>query len=153
MKCIDLDPELFFDPSRELEAVAVCQSCPFRMECVSWGAEAEYGVFGGSLPIDRAVERFRALHTGPERDHEFSLILQLCAERGATSSTEIAQMTGIHHRAVALRMGEGQSVDKAAIVELSNQGMSAGKIGLRLGVTKDTVTGVLRRHKRQLAAA
>ena len=42
------DPDAWFDPAREREAVAVCASCPVRAECDEWATRTRqrWGVWG-----------------------------------------------------------------------------------------------------------
>lgn len=68
--CRDVDPELFFgikdSPAgaspfaRELRAIAVCNRCPVRPQCLNWAmaaAEVKHGVIGGLRAADRAALR------------------------------------------------------------------------------------------------
>jgi WhiB family redox-sensing transcriptional regulator len=61
-RCIGEDPELFFPigstgPAVEqtARAIAVCQDCPVRLECLEWALETcqDAGVWGGLSEEDR----------------------------------------------------------------------------------------------------
>lgn len=69
------DPELFFPVAEEgsdafaaqaARAVAVCEGCPFREECREFAVRSgqEFGVWGGSLPSERRVERAALVAVG-----------------------------------------------------------------------------------------
>lgn len=62
MPC-ESDPDLFFPDDligeqRELSeslAIELCKSCPIKKPCAAYAieAQAEYGIWGGTLPSDR----------------------------------------------------------------------------------------------------
>jgi WhiB family redox-sensing transcriptional regulator len=45
------------------EARAVCDRCPVRAECRTWGADKAHGVFGGTSPEERGTKT--PGHVGP----------------------------------------------------------------------------------------
>lgn len=47
--CKDANPELFFDTTRQEEAVAVCNTCPVIEECLRHAVvnNLDWGVWGG----------------------------------------------------------------------------------------------------------
>lgn len=47
--------DFFFDPATEDEAVAVCQLCPIRTDCLAWALSKPeyYGVWGGMSEAGR----------------------------------------------------------------------------------------------------
>lgn len=76
--CAGIDVEFFF-PERGIgrstmtderlseetrRALKVCASCPVRKECLDYGLEDDYGIFGGLLPRQRQILRNR---TTPRR--------------------------------------------------------------------------------------
>lgn len=62
--CRDADPRKF-DAStgeaptskRVLLAKETCQGCPVRVECLEFGINEEFGVFGGLAPVERKALR------------------------------------------------------------------------------------------------
>lgn len=57
--CLGMDPELFFPGKGEAltPAKAVCASCPVRTECLDWGMEEGFGIWGGTSDRDRRKMR------------------------------------------------------------------------------------------------
>jgi WhiB family transcriptional regulator, redox-sensing transcriptional regulator len=65
----DLDADLWFPVNphpvrarREAaEAIAICDACPVRAQCLAWSLEhwtlGQHGVWGGLVPADRAALR------------------------------------------------------------------------------------------------
>lgn len=55
--CKDAEPELFFPATYEdsREAVAICNSCPVRIDCLEYALEARerFGIWGGMTPKQR----------------------------------------------------------------------------------------------------
>lgn len=68
--CLDVDPDMFFDPDRtvQLQAIAVCQRCPVMQICRQKALDHvgvdKHGVFGGLTPSGR--ERARAANRPPK---------------------------------------------------------------------------------------
>ena len=67
--CRDVPTEVFFEPALEPEALAYCQGCAHRGECLALAMKEEgsapygrYGVRGGTTPLDR-----QRLHRGRNR--------------------------------------------------------------------------------------
>lgn len=63
--CRDVDPELFFPASGNIEyaepAIAVCRRCPFLHECLAYALTHDVdGVWGGTTPAQR--DRLRDQH-------------------------------------------------------------------------------------------
>jgi WhiB family transcriptional regulator, redox-sensing transcriptional regulator len=66
--CLTVDPDLFF-PSKggtPRWALAVCEHCPVKPECLEWALLAEesttsrYGIWGGATPAQRdTIARIR----------------------------------------------------------------------------------------------
>ena len=44
---------------------AVCAECPIRSDCAEYGADEEYGLWGGLTPDDRGFNRSRANNLRP----------------------------------------------------------------------------------------
>ena len=58
--CVDTDPGLFFDARTRDDAIAICDVCPVRAECLAWTLEVEgttpgrsHGVAGGLAATNR----------------------------------------------------------------------------------------------------
>jgi WhiB family transcriptional regulator, redox-sensing transcriptional regulator len=55
--CREIDIDVFFavDETRQREAIAVCETCPVRQECLEYAitAREQYGVWGGVREQDR----------------------------------------------------------------------------------------------------
>lgn len=51
--CEDNDPDLWFDPGRFKEAIALCKQCPLLDKCAELGKNEEYGTWGGTTPHQR----------------------------------------------------------------------------------------------------
>ncbi len=55
--CSDVDVDLFFavDDATQHEAVAICESCPVRAECLEWALSTKepHGVWGGCAEGER----------------------------------------------------------------------------------------------------
>ncbi|MEU8086347.1 WhiB family transcriptional regulator [Micromonospora sp. NPDC049101] len=140
------DPELFFDPAREGEAVEACAGCPLAVSCVARSEDEEYGVWGGSTPIERAARRFsRATPNTSGRDQAFALVVELCAERGITTVAGVAAASRIRWDVVAKRMNVDATELDRQIAALRAEGMTLAAIALRLGCTKDFVFRAVRR--------
>jgi WhiB family transcriptional regulator, redox-sensing transcriptional regulator len=58
-RCIQYDPEIFFDPRAKSErrAKSICAKCPVRDRCLSMALESgtEFGVWGGMNGKERSV--------------------------------------------------------------------------------------------------
>jgi WhiB family redox-sensing transcriptional regulator len=66
--CRGMNPSLFMpergDTDAIREALATCQTCPVRTECLEYGLEERYGVWGGLSENARRklrTERFKAI--------------------------------------------------------------------------------------------
>jgi WhiB family redox-sensing transcriptional regulator len=68
-RCLDLDPELFFptgDGKQSVPQIAVaqqiCSTCPVKLKCLklALATDAQYGIWGGTTPKERARLRRRA---------------------------------------------------------------------------------------------
>jgi hypothetical protein len=66
--CIDVDPELFFTPAKENEAMEICLNCSVMGKCAAWargnepGIQDVYGVYAGltaEMRIDGMLSRDR----------------------------------------------------------------------------------------------
>ena len=54
--CTQTDPEIFFPPPghEPIEALAICATCPVRVECATYATKTgQYGVWGGTTTEDR----------------------------------------------------------------------------------------------------
>lgn len=53
--CTNSDSDLFFDPTREYEAIAVCRTCNVRAECLDYAIShrIEFGIWGGTTSSRR----------------------------------------------------------------------------------------------------
>lgn len=55
--CAGADPAVFFPdhPSRYGPALAICEPCPCRTECLQWALDTSqnFGVWGGTTPEER----------------------------------------------------------------------------------------------------
>lgn len=55
------DPDIAHLPDNMTDyrnAIALCNSCPFQMDCAEWGITKErYGVWGGLTPDERTMIR------------------------------------------------------------------------------------------------
>lgn len=51
------EPEIWFDPDREMEARRICRECPVRATCTLAAFEfgEEWGVWGGTAPYERSA--------------------------------------------------------------------------------------------------
>lgn len=51
------EPDIWFDPDRELEARRICRRCPVRAICTlaAWEFEERYGVWGGTDAYERGT--------------------------------------------------------------------------------------------------
>jgi WhiB family transcriptional regulator, redox-sensing transcriptional regulator len=70
--CVDhANPDMWHERGREAEAVAVCQGCPVRQQCLSYALEQrlDYGVWGGHA----AAERLRVIGRTQPRLHVFGV--------------------------------------------------------------------------------
>jgi WhiB family redox-sensing transcriptional regulator len=58
-KCRGLDPDLFFPGKGEStkEAKRVCASCPVQPECLAYGLDEFFGIWGGEPERQRRVLR------------------------------------------------------------------------------------------------
>ena len=57
--CAGMDVDVFFLSGFESQALAVCASCPVRLQCLDAGLEETDGVWGGLTPKRRRSERTR----------------------------------------------------------------------------------------------
>lgn len=62
--CAGMGPELFFPapagrPQARVNAVAIsiCRDCPVRGECATYGADEEFGIWGGMAKTERSRVR------------------------------------------------------------------------------------------------
>lgn len=48
-RCVEHDPEIFFEGRTDRRAKAICRGCPVRLECLAAALtdRIEYGVWGG----------------------------------------------------------------------------------------------------------
>ncbi|EFC86505.1 hypothetical protein FrEUN1fDRAFT_0400 [Parafrankia sp. EUN1f] len=82
--------DLMFDPSREAEAIALCNSGCFAFEaCRRVGATEEYGVWGGEPAGGAPVSRLR-----PLRARAVDLL------RSGLRNVDVARETGLSSRTV-----------------------------------------------------
>jgi len=53
--CQGKDPDLWFPEKGQssTEAIAICEGCPVRSECLEAGKDEAFGVWGGTTPADR----------------------------------------------------------------------------------------------------
>ena len=55
--CQGKDPDLWFPEKGEssTEAIAICEGCPVRSECLEYAIEAgeAFGIWGGTTPAER----------------------------------------------------------------------------------------------------
>jgi hypothetical protein len=47
--CVDANPNIFFDPARYRDALAVCKECPVQKPCHELGRGQADGVWGGRV--------------------------------------------------------------------------------------------------------
>lgn len=62
--CVGTDPEVFFNPDTEAEAISICNGCPVRVKCLDWalsyGPSLDLeGIFGGLTAEQRHAIRPR----------------------------------------------------------------------------------------------
>jgi WhiB family redox-sensing transcriptional regulator len=61
--CRSVDPELFFplkgDNATTKRAKRVCASCPVASECLEYGIDMAYGIYGGTTGLERRQIRNR----------------------------------------------------------------------------------------------
>ena len=73
--CRGLDPEVFYPASGDMEglnrALAVCENCPVRQECLEENITEKLGVFGGTSGAER--KRLKA-------EWEIILSCKLCSK-------------------------------------------------------------------------
>lgn len=71
--CCKVDPELFFSDvdekgctnHRAAEAIALCKTCPFRVECAQYAYErGEMGIWGGTTTRQRSRWRNQVERSG-----------------------------------------------------------------------------------------
>lgn len=101
--CIGADPEQWFDAEREAEAVAFCEVCPVRAQCLDY-ATAErigFGVWGGLAERQRTQYPTAGLAlTAPQverarREAAAGVPAQTLAARlGVTRRTVVRALTG-----------------------------------------------------------
>jgi WhiB family redox-sensing transcriptional regulator len=64
--CRSVDPELFFplkgDNPATQRAKRICASCPVAVECLEYGLDMAYGIYGGTTGTER-----RRIRTQRER--------------------------------------------------------------------------------------
>ncbi|OKI45086.1 WhiB family transcriptional regulator [Micromonospora sp. CB01531] len=148
MKC-KYDPDLFFDVTQEEAAKAICGGCPMRKACAELGATEEHGIWGGTDPIERAMARFRAATPQTQaRDHEWDLVVELCAERGYTDVLAISKVTGVRADAVATRLGVEWVDNRAALVaELSAKGYGPKEIREKVGLSQRRIQELIKQSQ------
>ena len=51
------EPDIWFDPNREMEARRICWDCPVRLVCTLAATEfgEAWGVWGGTAPYERGA--------------------------------------------------------------------------------------------------
>ncbi|WP_200209102.1 WhiB family transcriptional regulator [Micromonospora coerulea] len=136
------NPDMFFDPTREAEAATVCAGCPLVDGCRIKGQAEEYGVWGGSTPLDRAVARFKATTPASRfRVHAFTTVVELAAERGHETPAQVAAATGLAYWAVAKRMEGSHTYAEmdAEVSTLRADGLTLAEIGRRTGYDRNQV--------------
>ena len=67
--CVDVEREVFYDRTRQREALTYCQQCPVSNCCLDYALkwESEYGVFGGYSARQRARLRPELTHYAKEK--------------------------------------------------------------------------------------
>jgi len=71
--CRAIGGEAFFPPddkpvARDFyrNAKKICEErCRVRKQCAAWGADEEYGVFGGTTPVERRIQKEQAARPLP----------------------------------------------------------------------------------------
>jgi WhiB family redox-sensing transcriptional regulator len=49
-----IDPEIFFDPKQEAEAIEFCHNCPIMLACANYAIQENLeGVWGGTTEAER----------------------------------------------------------------------------------------------------
>ncbi len=53
--CVGKNPDLWFPEkgTSGSEAVAICAACPVRSDCLEYGKDETFGIWGGTTPADR----------------------------------------------------------------------------------------------------
>lgn len=74
--CSSAGPEIFFEPSRAVEAKLICGICAVREACLAWADETGevHGVWGGLTPSERGLVALE-----PEAPSLFELVCRRCA--------------------------------------------------------------------------
>jgi hypothetical protein len=57
-------PGPFFTTSRFSEAVVICRPCPHKDECGEYGETQQFGVWGGTIPVERGFRFNGVTETG-----------------------------------------------------------------------------------------
>lgn len=108
--CKGMDPGLFVGPdgeeradreAREIEAKAVCQSCPLIAECFDHALKAmEYGVWGGTNDDDR-----KAIRTGRAARRADGLTVAQAAKLERQVAAWALHLEGVTVPEIAKRVG------------------------------------------------
>lgn len=56
--CRNSDPALFFNQRKPEPALAICKTCPVRLDCLAYATEHHlHGIWGGTTAKQRRMER------------------------------------------------------------------------------------------------
>jgi hypothetical protein len=85
----------FHNPAHEPQAVALCNTCPRKLQCAQDGLEEPYGVWGGTTPRQRGF-RQRGDHIKREPRNLTSVRHAVTTHRKWWSSADLAVFLGIN---------------------------------------------------------
>lgn len=161
--CKDADPEIFFVDQKEEEeyskkktkaALALCSDCPVIADCLQFAiVENAIGVWGGTTTQERRITLSRAM-----RDMDLTIkkrvtknAKNLDGHNRLKSSEKGAKMREQLLRAVELNDGWADDTTLAlARLKIDNPDMSFTEMSNATGLTRDQVSGKLRRFVRRV---
>ena len=76
----------------ERKAKALCARCPVRRECLEYGIDEDYGIWGGSLPSERKETGMATRYGRSRKDYDTMLdeLFEQAVKHGLVDKKDVA---------------------------------------------------------------
>lgn len=142
--CTQDDAELFHSPIASDVRVAklICEDCPVQRDCLEWGRDDPWGIYGGLT----APERHQPEPTTWLKRCEYCRREFWCEHGKQRFCTPKCREAAREQREQGLR-GEKWTADELTrVYELSAQGYGGRKIAKEIGRSRYSIYGALKRY-------